>query len=90
MWNRGMCWWAVTSTWQGGAAPHQGQHLLEVKVVAGGDSLQLPMVQNPRGGKWIGDIQGKIAVAGSKGCQHLELVGIAHQVAIGGRPHQGL
>ena len=48
------------------------------------------MVQEPRGGKRIGDIQGKIAIAGSKGCEHLELVGIAYQVAIGGRTHQGL
>ena len=72
------------------AAGHQLQQLVEGQVVAGGNPLQAPALQQPGGRERVGHIQAEIADAGGLQAEALQLVGVAHQVAIGLGPQQGL
>ena len=71
-------------------AGHQVQQLVKGQVVAGGNPLQAPALQQPGGRERVGHIQAEIADAGGLQAEALQLVGVAHQVAIGLGPQQRL
>ena len=71
-------------------AGHQGEQLLQGQVVAGGDALQPPALQEPAGRKRVGHVQGEITQAGGQGREPLKLISVANQVAVGLGPDQWL
>ena len=61
----------------------QIQKLLKVQVITGRESLQLPVVAIPVKTQGVGGVEGKVTDAGGQRRQHLQLIGISHEEAVG-------